>query len=46
MAIVEKIDHLKIQNIKNVWKANFTSKKIEQITKIDEIQCFNEWFKQ
>lgn len=44
IAIVDKTDSLRIQNIKKVWKANTTSKKIEKVTNIDKIECFNEWY--
>ena len=44
IAIVDKTDSLMIQNIKNVWKANTNSNKIEKVKNINEIKCFNEFF--
>jgi hypothetical protein len=44
IAIVEKTDRLKIQNIKKVWSANTVSRKIEIITNLNEISCNNEFF--
>lgn len=43
IAIVDKTDSLKIQNIKKVWKANTDFKKIERINNLNEISCFNEF---
>lgn len=42
IAIVEKTDSLKIQNIKKFWRANTTSEKIELSTNLNGINCFNE----
>ena len=44
IAIVEKTDRLKIQNIKKVWSANTVSRKIERITNLNGISCYNEFF--
>jgi len=44
VAIVNKTDSSKTQNIKKIWKANTDSKKIERITNLDAFNCFNEYF--
>jgi len=44
IAIVDKTDSLKIKNIKKVWRANTSSKKIEVENNINRINCFNEFF--
>ena len=44
IAIIDKTDSLKVQNIKKVWKANTNTNKIEIINKLDGINCFNEWY--
>lgn len=43
IAIIEKTDSIKVQNIKKAWKANTTSNKIEIINKLDGINCWNEY---
>ena len=44
IAIVDKTDSLKIQNIRKVWRANTITNKIEIVNNLDEINCFNEWW--
>jgi hypothetical protein len=44
IAIIEKTDSIKVQNIKKAWKANTTSSKIEIINKLDGINCWNEYY--
>ncbi len=44
IAIVDKTDSLKIQNIRKVWRANTSTKKIEIVENLSGINCFNEWF--
>ncbi len=44
IAIVDKTDSLRIQNIRKVWKANVHSKKIERVNNLSKINCFNEFF--
>lgn len=44
IAIVDKTDSLKIQNIRKVWRANVSTNKIEIADNLNGINCFNEWF--
>ncbi|WP_344730728.1 hypothetical protein [Corallibacter vietnamensis] len=44
IAIVDKTDSLKIQNIRKVWTANTITNKIEAVNNLNGINCFNEWF--
>lgn len=44
IAIVDKTDSLNIKNIKKVWRANTVSHKIETVTNLNGINCFNERF--
>ena len=44
IAIVDKTDSLFIQNIKQVWKANTISEKIESVNDLNGMNCFNEWY--
>lgn len=44
IAIIEKTDSIKVQNIKKAWKANTTLNKIEIINKLDGINCWNEYY--
>ena len=44
IAVVEKTDSLKIQNIRKVWRANTSTNKIEIVNILNGINCFNEWF--
>lgn len=46
IAIVDKTDSLRIQNIKQVWKANTDFKIIEKANNLSGINCFNEFFVQ
>lgn len=44
IAIVEKIDSLKILNIRKVWAANTNTNKIEVVNNLNKINCINEWY--
>ena len=44
IAIVDKTDSLKIQNIRKIWRANTSTNKIEIVNNQNGINCFNEWF--
>ena len=44
IAIVDKTDSLKIQNIRKIWRANTSTNKIEIVNNLNGINCFNEWF--
>ena len=44
IAVVDKTDSLKIQNIRKVWRANTSTNKIEIVNNLNGINCFNEWF--
>lgn len=44
IAIVDKTDSLKIQNIRKIWRANTSTNKIEIVVNINGINCINEWF--
>lgn len=44
IAIVDKTDSLKIQNIRKVWKADTSTNKIEIVNNLSGINCLNEWF--
>lgn len=44
IAIVNKTDSLKIQNIKKVWKANTDTEKIERVIDFSKYGCYNEFY--
>lgn len=44
IAIVDKSDSLKIQNIRKVWTANTITNKIEVVNNLNGINCLNEWY--
>ncbi|WP_372937876.1 hypothetical protein [Seonamhaeicola sp.] len=44
IAIVDKTDSLKIQNIRRIWRANTSTNKIETVENLNGINCLNEWF--
>lgn len=45
IAVVDKTDSLKIQNVRKVWTANTITNKIEVVNNLNGIDCFNEWFR-